>query len=424
MKKHKCYWVSTTVCLVMLISATAGCITVTTPDETVPPTTAPEEGAPPSTTLEEAGPRPVINQFTATPEAISAGQTVTLSWDVSDATAVVIQPSLGDVGPSGSQQLSPATSTTYTLTATNAAGNRTGSLTVTVTAAVSGKPDLVVTEVWLAGNMFYYKIKNQGDGDAKSSQSELHINEVQKDSDWMEAIAAGQELIGSFNKYQIQTVGGADAAGAVTYKAKVCVDVDDAVEESNEGNNCGGLILGETFSYDFMDNAHLAEWRSGAGELKWPMVAGDAKGAALFSHSALEDGTGYAKALATYPRQASGGSIQGTFGSIRSKFYATTDIAEVRVPEGAKFTAMVGFKEGATATDGVTVAFGYMDPSGAIVFLKRLDVYYDGVLDVLEVPLSGIAGEEVYFVLRVEAGESWEQDWLVWVEPKIEQLED
>jgi len=421
MKKYKWYWVFTAVCLVMLISATTGCITITTPEETAPPTTEPDETAPPSTAPEELAPRPVINYFTATPETISAGQSVTLSWDVSDATTVIIQPSLGGVGPSGSQQLSPATSTTYTLTATNAAGDRTGSLTVTVTAAVSGRPDLVVTEVWLAGNMVYYKIENQGDGDAGSSQSELYINELQKDSDWVKPLAAGQELIGSFNKYQIQTVGGGQVKGTVTYQTKVCVDVDDAVEESNEGNNCGGQILGQTFSYDFMENAHLAEWRSGAGELKWPMVAGDTKGAAFPDHSALEDGMAYANALATYPRQASGGSIQGTFGSIRSKLKATTYIAEVRVPEGAKFTAMVGFKEGATSTDGVTVAFGYVDPSGAVIFLKKLDVYYDGLLDVLEVPLSGIAGEEVFFVLRVEAGESWEQDWLVWVEPKIVQ---
>ena len=94
---------------------------------------------------------------------------------------------------------------------------------------------------------------------------------------------------------------------------------------------------------------------------------------------------------------------------------------EIEVPEMAKFTARVGFKEGATATDGVTVGFGFIDPSGLVVFPNKLDVYYDGVLDVYEVDLSHMAGEKVYFVLRVEAKYSWEEDWLVWVDPKVVQ---
>jgi hypothetical protein len=32
-----------------------------------------------------------------------------------------------------------------------------------------------------------------------------------------------------------------------------------------------------------------------------------------------------------------------------------------------------------------------------------------------------MAGEKVYFILRVEAKDSSEQDWLVWVDPKIVQ---
>ena len=198
----------------------------------------------------------------------------------------------------------------------------------------------------------------------------------------------------------------------------MCADTDNAVQEGNEGNNCQRLLWGTAFGYDFVKNAHLAEWRSGAGQLKWPMVAGDTRGAAFLGHSALEDGKTYVNALATYPRQASGGSIQGRFGEVYSK-YRETRIGEIEMPANAKFTAMVGFKEGATATDGVAVAFGYVDPSGSVIILKRLNVYYDGVLDVVEVDLGSIAGEEVYFILRVEASGSYEQDWLVWVDPKV-----
>jgi hypothetical protein len=124
--------------------------------------------------------------------------------------------------------------------------------------------------------------------------------------------------------------------------------------------------------------------------------------------------------LYTYPQQVSHGWIQGTFGEVYSK-YGETRIREIEVPTKAKFTAKVGFKDGATATDGVRVALGYVDLTGSVVLFPKMDVYYDGELHPYKVDLSHLAGEKVYFVLKVEAKESWEQDWLVWVEPKIAQ---
>jgi hypothetical protein len=86
---------------------------------------------------------PLIVSFTANPTSINAGQSSTLSWQVSNADTVTIT-SLGTVALTGSQAVTPATTTTYTLTATH--GNQTATANATVTvngAAGSGLPVIV-----------------------------------------------------------------------------------------------------------------------------------------------------------------------------------------------------------------------------------------------------------------------------------------
>src|SRR5271155_1871432 len=68
----------------------------------------------------------------ASPNPVEKGQSTTLSWQTSNATAVSID-GIGAVQPSGSQQVTPADSTTYTLTAKGAGGSQTATARVTVT---------------------------------------------------------------------------------------------------------------------------------------------------------------------------------------------------------------------------------------------------------------------------------------------------
>jgi streptogramin lyase len=77
---------------------------------------------------------PVINSLTANPTSIGLGQSSALSWNVSGATSLTIDNGVGAVSPvmAGSKSVSPATTTTYTLTATNLAGNVTQTVTVNV----------------------------------------------------------------------------------------------------------------------------------------------------------------------------------------------------------------------------------------------------------------------------------------------------
>jgi hypothetical protein len=75
---------------------------------------------------------PGIISFTATPPNIRAGQSATLQWSITGASTVSISPNVGTVAASGSAQVSPATTTVYTITAINSAGSITGYAMVTV----------------------------------------------------------------------------------------------------------------------------------------------------------------------------------------------------------------------------------------------------------------------------------------------------
>jgi hypothetical protein len=76
---------------------------------------------------------PQVVVFSASPTTINAGQTSTLCWQVLGTTSVNISNGVGTGLPAtGCQTVSPQTSTTYTLTASNASGQIQASVTVNV----------------------------------------------------------------------------------------------------------------------------------------------------------------------------------------------------------------------------------------------------------------------------------------------------
>lgn len=72
-----------------------------------------------------AVPAPHCDSFTASPTAMDRGQSTTLAWRTSNATAVTINNGVGTVGNDSSKSVSPTQTTTYTLTAANSAGTDT-----------------------------------------------------------------------------------------------------------------------------------------------------------------------------------------------------------------------------------------------------------------------------------------------------------
>lgn len=82
--------------------------------------------------------------------AITAGQSVTLTYTATNATAVTIQPGIGAVQPAttGTRQVSPTVATTFTATATGPGGTASSagvSITVTPARVTTSAPTPVVT---------------------------------------------------------------------------------------------------------------------------------------------------------------------------------------------------------------------------------------------------------------------------------------
>ena len=100
-----------------------------------PPPPPAEQPAPPP-----APSKPSITSFTAEPSTIERGQSSTLRWSVSDATDISIDQGLGAVQSSGSRQVFPSNTTTYTLTAKGPGGTDSRQATVEVTVAPPPPP--------------------------------------------------------------------------------------------------------------------------------------------------------------------------------------------------------------------------------------------------------------------------------------------
>lgn len=82
--------------------------------------------------------RPVIKVFSASPSVINAGEVSTLSWSVNGANSASIDQGIGSVALNGSTTISPASTTVYTITANNSAGNSTARCQITVKSTSAG----------------------------------------------------------------------------------------------------------------------------------------------------------------------------------------------------------------------------------------------------------------------------------------------
>ncbi len=77
------------------------------------------------------GAAPTINSFTASATTVSAGTPVTLNWSTTSASYLIVSPDIGATRGT-SVTVTPSSTTTYTLYATNAFGRSTAALTVTI----------------------------------------------------------------------------------------------------------------------------------------------------------------------------------------------------------------------------------------------------------------------------------------------------
>ncbi len=90
---------------------------------------------------------PTVSSFIASPASITSGSGSTLSWSVSGATSLSINNGIGDVSTLSQKTVSPSTTTTYTLTATNSAGTQTSSVTVNVAGTTTNPPNVLAPSI-------------------------------------------------------------------------------------------------------------------------------------------------------------------------------------------------------------------------------------------------------------------------------------
>jgi len=96
---------------------------------------------------------PNILSFIANPPNIKAGESSTLSWSVTGADSIKISPAVGDVSstPTGTFTVTPAETTSYTLTATNFVGTSSKTFTIIVTKV----KECIEFDDLLLGNTYY-----------------------------------------------------------------------------------------------------------------------------------------------------------------------------------------------------------------------------------------------------------------------------
>jgi phospholipase C len=115
--------------------------------------------------------------ITATPNVITAGQSITLAWQTTGATDISIQ-GLGTVPADGSQQVMPTASTAYTLTAKGSGGTQQATALVTVAANKISHVVVIFQENRSTDNLFQDPVLVQRGADIQNYGVNSHGQKV------------------------------------------------------------------------------------------------------------------------------------------------------------------------------------------------------------------------------------------------------
>ncbi len=185
------------------------------------------------------------------------------------------------------------------------------------------------------------------------------------------------------------------------------------VSDGKGGEDSKSVDIYVHFLYDFLAEAPGAYWITGAGYIGFGGAINDNRGFACYRNSiTLENGSTYTRVLETHPEWVNNGWISGAYPNLTGT---------ITIPPGARFTARVGFIDGATATDGAYFRMRFYDGSTWYHFPSYSGYHatYNGALDSLNINLSSIWGKTGLVYLQVDAGATSSQDWAVWVNPQI-----
>jgi len=235
MRKNKWLWILLAILSIVMIT-TAACNEFYLTDEPAAPATQQSTSAP-----NDEGLLPLIESFTISPNPATEGQAITISWNITDASSVMIKPEIGTVDKvdtNGTKQLTPSRSMTYTLIATNAFGTVTSARTVKLVPP-PGIPDLVITHMWTTGAIMYFNVKNQGTGTSGKCTAHLYLNEVHVATAYIQPLVPGEERIEEFPEYVVPNspIMAAYNMPEFLMNFRTCIDAENQVTESDESNN-------------------------------------------------------------------------------------------------------------------------------------------------------------------------------------------
>jgi hypothetical protein len=164
--------------------------------------------------------------------------------------------------------------------------------------------------------------------------------------------------------------------------------------------------------YDFATEFCSAQWSSAAGNLPCPGTDGSHNGFVLkLDNPRLEDGTvDPHPGLLTAPQNTTNGYIEGQYPAIA-------------IQNGDRFQSIVNCQYNTAGCD-VIFQIDYQIGDGPIRSLWRFHERYEGKYFRADLDLSDLAGQNVKFMLSVDAYGSPNNDRALWAQPRIVRLSD
>jgi len=311
--------------------------------------------------------------------------------------------------------------------------------TAPLTAPAGGTSDLVITKVWLEGLMIKYSVKNIGTADSPQTEAYIYINDLMPTmggSSFVDVLKPGEERTLEFSNYEWPYDRGSglqefsanvNPAGYIELrlqnnKLKVCADARSEVDETIETNNCKVTLVGMLWDYDLLRVSNLATWRNNDGDIPDQGSERSVTGAHFQIPNADMEVT---PQLEIIPPQVPGGWMQGTYGYFYSSdVNSSAKVAALKFPAKLHFIARVGLANNATGTDGVTVKVGLKDLNDTVTWLDSKKLTAPGAFEDWDVNLGNYEGQKYYIVLRVEAGPSAVNDFTIWNQARLIQVND
>ncbi len=163
-------------------------------------------------------------------------------------------------------------------------------------------------------------------------------------------------------------------------------------------------------AYDFATNACKADWQNNNRDLPCPGSQGNSKGYVMkLDNPVMESGAKENEpGLLTVPKDISNGLIWGTYPALK-------------VRNGDHFLALINCQYQAYSCN-VAFQLQYQIDGGAV---KNLGIWYEayeGRFYSVDVDLSSLAGKDVKFILAAGTNGGFDQDYALWLAPRITRL--